>query len=55
MNPFYFSITFSTKTIWFYDGDIFWNSNGAAGGGGKGLAKLVAESEFSHVGQIDFV
>ena len=36
-------------------GDIFWNSNGAADGGGKGLAKLVAESEFSHVGQIDFV
>ena len=36
-------------------GDIFWDSNGANGGGGKGLAKLVGDSEFSGINQIELI
>lgn len=36
-------------------GDIFWDSNGANGGGGKGLARLVGDSAFSGTHQIEFV
>ena len=34
---------------------IFWDSNGANAGGGKGLAKLVGNSEFSGINQIEFI
>ena len=42
-------------------GDIFWDSNGANAGGGRGLAKIVGDSDFmawetsSGVQQIEFV
>ena len=36
-------------------GDMFWDSNGANGGGGKGLVKLVGDSAFSGANQIEFV
>lgn len=52
-------IAMSNEDVHFaYDtrsGDMFWDSNGAIGGGGRGLVKLVGDSAFSGANQIEFV